>query len=68
MGEYDKAIADCSAALKLEPRRALCLYARGVAELDLKEKDKGEADIAAATAIAPRVARLAKAQGLSPPP
>ena len=61
MGQYDKAIADYSAALRLAPRTAWSLYGRGLARRH-KNDPLSQGDLAAAVAIDP--ALPARAQGL----
>ena len=55
MGETDRAIADYTAALKLDPKLAGALYGRGVAKLRKGDKKGGEADLAAAKAMRPEI-------------
>jgi tetratricopeptide (TPR) repeat protein len=50
-GEFDKAIADYDAALKIDPQRAASLYCRGLAKNKKGDSVGGDADIAAAIAI-----------------
>ena len=66
-GEYDRAIDDYDAALKLRPNLAWALYGRGVARLFKGEAAAGDADIAAAKALAPRIAEITRARGIAPP-
>lgn len=56
--EYAKAISDLSDAIKLQPRFAVALYARGLAENAKGDRAGGDADLKAALAIAPRVANM----------
>jgi tetratricopeptide (TPR) repeat protein len=56
LGEFDKAISDYDASLKLEPNKAWALYGRGLAKLKKNQRPAGEADIAEAVKIAPKVA------------
>jgi hypothetical protein len=51
MARYDKAIADDSASLEVNPKWASALYVRGVAKRRIGEVKSGDADIAAAKAI-----------------
>ncbi len=66
MGRLDEAIAQYAAAVKLQPRDAVALYGRGVAELKKGAKTEGETDIAAARAITPTVAEQFKRLGVTP--
>jgi tetratricopeptide (TPR) repeat protein len=65
-GELDAAIADYDAALRVQPKRAIALYGRGVAKLRKGAKADGDADIQAATALNAKIASQAKAIGLTP--
>jgi tetratricopeptide (TPR) repeat protein len=65
-GEYDKAIADEDAAIKLQPKSPWALYGRGLAKLKKGQTADGQADLAAAAALAPQLATRAKADGLAP--
>jgi tetratricopeptide (TPR) repeat protein/predicted aspartyl protease len=65
LGQYDLAIADYTAALKDDPRRAWSLYGRGLAELRKGDKAQGDADLKAATAIAPDLPERAKRLGIA---
>jgi tetratricopeptide (TPR) repeat protein len=51
LGQFDSAIADYDAVLKLKPRTASSLYGRGVAKLKKGDRNGGNSDIAAARAI-----------------
>ncbi len=51
LGDYDKSIADFDASLKITPRDAGSLYARGIDKIRAKRTSEGEADIAQAKAI-----------------
>src|SRR5262249_28756696 len=51
LGQFDSAIADYDAALRIDPRRAASLYGRGLAKQKKGDVGGGNADIAAATAI-----------------
>jgi tetratricopeptide (TPR) repeat protein len=64
-GRLDDAVAQYTAALKLQPRSAPALYGRGLAELKKGAKAEGEADIAAASAIAPGLPQQYKRYGLT---
>jgi tetratricopeptide (TPR) repeat protein/predicted aspartyl protease len=63
---YDKAIADFDAALKMTPKNAFALYARGVAKVRKSKTAEGETDIAEAVKIAPSIAAGFSARGLTP--
>jgi tetratricopeptide (TPR) repeat protein/predicted aspartyl protease len=65
-GRLDDAIVQYSAAIKAQPRFAMALYGRGVAELKKGDKPAGDADIAAAVAIAPGLPAEFKRLGLPP--
>ena len=64
--QFDKAIADYDAALKINPKIAWSLYGRGIAELRKGLDAKGEADIAAAKALAPDLPKFAQQIGVNP--
>ena len=66
LGDYDKAIGDYDAALKVEPNKAWPYYGRGLAKLKKNQRAQGEADIAEALKIAPQVADEYKKLGLAP--
>jgi tetratricopeptide (TPR) repeat protein len=66
LGDYDKAVEDYDAALKVTPQNAGALYGRGIAKLRMKKTTEGESDIAAAVKITPGVADAYKRVGLSP--
>ena len=66
LGRLDEAIAQYSAAIKVQPRAAPALYGRGLAELKKGAKAEGEADIAAAKAIAPGLPQQYQRYGLAP--
>ncbi|THD62878.1 aspartyl protease family protein [Phenylobacterium sp.] len=65
LGRLDESIAQYAAAIKAQPRDAVALYGRGVAELKKGQKAEGDADIAAATALAPNVSGYYKRMGLA---
>jgi tetratricopeptide (TPR) repeat protein len=65
-GRLDEAIVQYSAAIKAQPRFAMALYGRGVAELKKGDKPAGDADLAAAVAIAPALPAEFKRLGLAP--
>lgn len=62
--EFDKAISDYDAALKIDPKAAWSLYCRGIAKSNLGKADAA-ADMAAAAALDPGVAERAKRYGLT---
>jgi len=64
LGQYDRAIADYDAALKLNPRTAWSLYGRGLAKRH-KGDPSAQSDMDAAAAINPELPARAKALGIS---
>jgi len=64
LGQYDRAIADYDAALKLNPRTAWSLYGRGLAKRH-KGDPSAQSDMDAAAAINPELTARAKALGIS---
>jgi tetratricopeptide (TPR) repeat protein/predicted aspartyl protease len=66
LGDYAKSIDDYSEALKLAPRDASSLYARGIAESRSGKAAAAEADKEAATAIAPKIAERYTSYGIGP--
>jgi tetratricopeptide (TPR) repeat protein len=66
MGRTDDALAQYAAVIKLQPRDAMAIYGRGLAELKKGQKGEGDADIAAATAIARNIGAQYKRWGLAP--
>jgi tetratricopeptide (TPR) repeat protein/predicted aspartyl protease len=66
MGDYDKAVSDFDAALKLNPKYAWALYGRGVAKTRKQKVAEGETDMKSAQEIAPPIAATFKARGLEP--
>jgi tetratricopeptide (TPR) repeat protein/predicted aspartyl protease len=66
MGRTDDALAQYAAVIKLQPRDAVAIYGRGVAELKKGQTTEGDADIAAATAIARNIGAQYKRWGLAP--
>jgi tetratricopeptide (TPR) repeat protein len=66
LGRLDDAIAQYSAAIRLQPRLAPALYGRGLAELKKGAKAEGAADIEAAKAIAPELPAEYRRFGLAP--
>jgi tetratricopeptide (TPR) repeat protein len=65
-GEFDKAIADFNASLKLQPRSPMTLYGLGVAETKKGLKKEGENNMQAAVAITPAIAEFFKRNNLGP--
>jgi tetratricopeptide (TPR) repeat protein len=66
LGDYDKAMADYDAALKLQPKSAWALYGRGLVKLKKNQRGEGDQDMAEAVKIAPSVVDGYKRMGLSP--
>lgn len=67
LGDFDRAITDYNASLKLQARYAWALYGRGLAESHRpKTADAAATDIAAATALAPHIADEFKKRGVTP--
>jgi tetratricopeptide (TPR) repeat protein len=67
LGDFDRAITDYNASLKLQSRNAWALYGRGLAESHKqKTTAAAEGDIAAATALAPHLADEFKQRGVTP--
>jgi tetratricopeptide (TPR) repeat protein len=56
-GRYEKAVADCSKAIELDPRHALAWNNRGVAHSRLGQREKALADYSRAIALDPELAR-----------
>jgi tetratricopeptide (TPR) repeat protein len=67
MAQYDHAIEDATAALKVDPKLALALYVRGLARIARSDQAGGAADIAAARAVEPRFAERFAGYGVKPP-
>ncbi len=66
MGDFDHAVSDYTDALKLQPRSAVALYGRGLAETHKpKTAAAGDADMTAATALAPHIANVFKKLGVT---
>jgi tetratricopeptide (TPR) repeat protein len=65
-GDYDKAIGDFNDALKLQPKDALALYGRGVAESRKNQSGAASADIAAARDLQPKLAERYQRFGIAP--
>jgi tetratricopeptide (TPR) repeat protein len=55
LGDFDKAIADYSAILKVNSSQATSLYGRGIAKRKKGDNQGGEIDIAAAKNLRPQV-------------
>jgi tetratricopeptide (TPR) repeat protein len=66
LGNYDKAIADYDAALKLKPKAAWSWYGRGIAKLRKSKPAEGQADMAEAQKIAPKIAEQYARRGITP--
>ena len=66
LGQWDEAIADYTAALKLAPGLPESLYGRGVARLRKGMTAEGQADIRTATATDPELPERAKQYGFAP--
>ena len=66
LGDYDKAIADYDAALKMNPQLSAALYGRGIAKVRQKKEADGETDLANAEKITPKIAEQFTALGLVP--
>ena len=64
LGQYDRAIADYNAALRLAPRMAWSLYGRGLARRH-KNDPSAQIDLDAAIAIDPALPSRAKELGIS---
>lgn len=64
-GEFDSALADYDAVLKLSPRTATTLYVRGVVKRRINAAD-GDADIAKALKIDPEIAARWARRGVVP--
>lgn len=65
-GDYDKAIGDFNDALKLQPKAALALYGRGVAESHKNKSAAATADIAAARELEPKLVEWYQRAGIAP--
>lgn len=66
LGRLDDSIADFDAALRIDPRRALSLYGRGVAKQRKGDASEANADIAAATALKSDIAEQFARYGEEP--
>lgn len=65
-GNLKAAIDDDSDAIKLEPKDAYAIYARGLAELREGAKPRGHSDLAAALRLQPGIDRRYASMGLTP--
>jgi tetratricopeptide (TPR) repeat protein/predicted aspartyl protease len=66
-GDYDAAIADYDAALRLLPgNEPWALYGRGIAKIRKNKRSEGEADVAAAVKSAPKIAERFEKIGIVP--
>jgi len=66
MGRLDEAVTQYAVAIRAQPRAAMALYLRGLAEEKKGDKTDGDADLAAARAIAPNLAQEYRQFGLAP--
>ncbi len=66
LGRLDDSIADFDAALRLDPRRALSLYGRGIAKQRKGDTNEANDDIAAATALKADIAEQFARYGEEP--
>jgi tetratricopeptide (TPR) repeat protein len=66
LGDFDKAISDYDAALKLDPSKAWTLYGRGLAKTKKGERAGGDADIGEAIKIVPKIAEAYVEIGITP--
>jgi tetratricopeptide (TPR) repeat protein/predicted aspartyl protease len=66
MGENDRAIEDCDAALKLDPKNAAALYLRGIARTKKGNGTEGEKDIALSKEKDPKLAERYAKFGIAP--
>jgi tetratricopeptide (TPR) repeat protein len=64
MGEFDKAMDDYDAALRMNPKNAWSLYGRGIIRLRKGADDAANADITAAKAVRPSIVADAKRHGI----
>ena len=65
MGEYDKAIADCGEAIRIDPKFALAYNGRGLAWTARGEYDKAIADYGEAIRLDPKFALACNGRGLA---
>jgi tetratricopeptide (TPR) repeat protein/predicted aspartyl protease len=66
LGDYDKAIEDYDAVLKMNPQMPVALYGRGIAKLRKKNITEGQADMSKAEKMAPKIADRFAALGIAP--
>jgi tetratricopeptide (TPR) repeat protein/predicted aspartyl protease len=66
MGHFDKAIDDCSEALKQTPKNALTMYLRGIAQARKSNQAESDKDIAASKQVDPKVAEHLLKLGIAP--
>jgi tetratricopeptide (TPR) repeat protein len=66
LGDYDKAIRDCSDALQLQPSNATARYLRGIAEARKNQAAESAADLAEANRLAPKTAERFASYGIAP--
>jgi tetratricopeptide (TPR) repeat protein/predicted aspartyl protease len=66
LGDYDKAIEDYDAALRMNPQMPAALYGRGIAKIRKKKIAEGDADMTKAATIAPKIAQEFTALGIAP--
>jgi len=64
MTQFDAAVSDYDAALRVDPKLAFALYGRGLAKLK-NEDPAGEADIAAAKALQADIADEYRRYGIA---
>ena len=55
--DYDRAIADYTETIRLDPKYALAFYNRGLAKQKIGDTAGGEADLASARALDPNVGK-----------
>jgi tetratricopeptide (TPR) repeat protein len=65
-GQYDKALNDYNAVLKLQPKSAMSLFGKGLAERRLGKTAEGEADLNAAVALRADIKDWGAQYGLTP--
>ena len=66
MGEWDGAIRDCDAILRIDPRAADSLFERGISKLRKGDTAGGDADIVASKARDPMVEKVFAGYGITP--